>query len=71
MDKCEPPKCEYSIFHQKCIKPNPYIERLSHCNRKQISKKDCKYDITIASKKACKYHKERIALIKERKKPIK
>jgi hypothetical protein len=71
MDKCEPPKCEYSIFHQKCIKPNPYIERLSYCNRKQISKKDCKYDITIASKKACKYHKERIALIKERKKPIK
>ena len=40
MDKCEPPKCEYSIFRQKCIKPNPYIERLSYCNRKNISKKD-------------------------------
>ena len=65
MDKCEPPKCEYSIFRQKCIKPNPYIERLSYCNRKNISKKDCSYDITIATEKACKYYKERIKLIKE------
>jgi hypothetical protein len=65
MNKCKPPKCEYSIFRQNCIKPNPYIERLAHCARNNISKKKCSYDIETASLKACKYHNERMQLIKE------
>jgi hypothetical protein len=65
MNKCKPPKCEYSIFRQNCIKPNPYIERLSYCTRNNISKKKCSYDIETASLKACKYHNERMQLIKE------
>ena len=37
--KCDEPKCMYSNRYKKCIKPNPYIEKISECGRNKIKKK--------------------------------
>lgn len=60
MKDCNPPNCQYSIQREDCIRPNPYIERLSYCSRNNISKKDCIYDARKAYEKACDYYYERI-----------
>jgi hypothetical protein len=41
MNKCEKPKCQYSITRKKCISPNPYIEKIAECGRNNIKIKEC------------------------------
>jgi len=60
MNQCKSPKCEFSLFRESCIKPNPYIERNSYCSRNNIPKNKCSYNFIEASKLACDYHKERL-----------
>jgi len=59
---CKEPKCVYSNKYNKCILPNPYIEALAECKRKNIKKKDCYKDKELAKKNACKNYKTRIGL---------
>jgi co-chaperonin GroES (HSP10) len=41
---CKTPNCVYSNKYKKCILPNPYVEALAECKRKNIKKKDCYKD---------------------------
>lgn len=62
--KCDEPKCMYSNRYKKCIKPNPYIEKISECGRNKIKKKECNIiynnDKNEASLNACKRYYNRI-----------
>lgn len=64
--KCVEPKCNYSNYYKKCIKPNPYIEKISECGRNKIKRKECNFiynnDKIEASLNACKRYYKRIAL---------
>jgi hypothetical protein len=62
MNICKEPKCVYSQYYKKCILPNPYIENISACKRKNIKKKDCKYNEIKEQVKAnaCRYYYKRI-----------
>jgi len=59
---CKTPNCVYSIKYKKCILPNPYVEALAECKRKNIKKKDCYKDKELAKKNACKNYKTRVGL---------
>jgi hypothetical protein len=63
-DECHEPKCYYSSYRNKCIKPNPYIEYLSWCkyNPKSCNnpKEDYKIKIDEIKKNSCQYYKENL-----------
>jgi hypothetical protein len=68
-NKCEKPKCQYSINRSKCISPNPYIEKIAECGRKNIKMKECMktYDKITDRKKACDRMIARLAYEKKHK----
>lgn len=59
---CEKPKCQYSEARKKCIKPNPYIEKIAECGRNKIKKETClkTYNKIKDSEKACDRMKDRL-----------
>lgn len=72
MDKCIKPKCQYSKARKKCISPNPYIEKIAECGRKNILMKDCikTYDKIKDRKKACERMIARLKYEKKQKKGV-
>lgn len=62
--ECNEPKCYYSSYRLKCIKPNPYIEYLSWCkynpNSCNSPKEEYKNKIDEIKKNSCKYYKENL-----------
>jgi len=61
---CPDPTCIYNPIKKKCVKPNPYIQYLSQCNKKNIPKNECKktYDINkdIIKKQACNLYRNNL-----------
>ena len=61
--KCVEPKCHFSNFRNKCVKPNPYIEKIAYCGRTSTKRPECegKYrvDKEEAKTNACKRYNER------------
>jgi hypothetical protein len=61
--KCVSPKCVYSEYRKKCVKPNPFIESNSRCV-KTGDKNTCidsyNNNKLSASNNACSYYEERI-----------
>jgi hypothetical protein len=61
--KCIEPKCHFSINRNKCVKPNPYIEKIAYCGRNNTKRPECeikyKNNKEEAIIKACKSYKER------------
>jgi len=62
--ECDEPKCYYSSYRSKCIKPNPYIEYLSWC---KYNPKSCNNPIEEyknkndeIKKNSCKYYKDNL-----------
>lgn len=68
-NKCNKPKCQYSINRKKCISPNPYIEKIAECGRKNIKMKECMktYDKILDRKKACDRMVDRLLYEKKQK----
>ena len=62
--ECDEPKCYYSSYRSKCIKPNPYIEYLSWCkyNPKSCNnpKEEYKNKNDEIKKNSCKYYKDNL-----------
>lgn len=64
--KCIEPKCHFSEYRKKCVKPNPYIETIAYCGRNDVKRPKCeiKYkenkDESIIN--SCKRHNERQTL---------
>ena len=62
--KCVEPKCHFSNFRNKCVKPNPYVEKIAYCGRTNTKRPECqgKYlnDKVEAKTNACKRYNERI-----------
>lgn len=65
--KCVDPTCQYSIKRKKCIKANPYIEKIAECGRNNINRIDClkTYNKTEDQKKSCKRLQERLVYEKK------
>ena len=63
-NECNEPKCYYSSYRSKCIKPNPYIEYLSWCKYNPYScnnpKEEYKNKIDDIKKNSCIYYKENL-----------
>ena len=61
--KCIDPKCHFSKYRNKCVKPNPYIEKVAYCGRIKTKRPECegKYreDKDEAKLNACKRYNER------------
>ena len=57
---CKKPKCVLSKDKTKCIKPNPYVQFISHCGKSGKTSDECKdeyYKKTSEIKKnACDYY---------------
>ena len=66
---CQDPKCHFSKYRNKCVKPNPYVEKLAYCGRIKKNRPECegdyKEDKVEAKLNACKRYRERIALPKK------
>ena len=64
--KCVDPKCHFSEKRQKCVKPNPYIEKVAYCGRIKTKRPECEGDYRLdkeeAKLNACKRYNERILL---------
>ena len=56
---CKKPKCVLSKDKKKCIKPNPYVQFISHCGKSGKTSDECKEEYyknsTEIKKKACDY----------------
>jgi len=61
---CDEPKCYYSTYRNKCIKPNAYIEYISWCkyNSKSCNKprEEYKNKTDEIKQNTCNYYKENI-----------
>jgi len=57
---CKKPKCVLSKDKTKCIKPNPYVQFISHCGKLGKTSDECKEEYnkksTEIKKKACDYY---------------
>ena len=57
---CKKPKCVLSKDKTKCIKPNPYVQFISHCGKSGKTSDECKEEYnkksTEIKKKACDYY---------------
>lgn len=63
-NECNEPKCYYSSYRLKCVKPNPYIEYLSWCKYNSNScnnpKEEYRNKIDEIKKNSCIYYKENL-----------
>ena len=61
--RCIDPKCHFSKLRNKCVKPNPYIEKVAYCGRIKTKRPECEGDYKGDKKEAilnaCKRYDER------------
>jgi hypothetical protein len=64
MNICKEPTCVYSQSKKKCIKPNPYIQFISQCKRKDKTLDECKImykdNIDKIKKNSCRIYEENL-----------
>lgn len=62
MKNCQKPTCVYSKLKKKCVKPNPYVQFISHCsklgNLLEECKKEYKSKHNDITQNACYYYLE-------------
>jgi hypothetical protein len=69
MENCIEPKCNFSLYRNKCTKPNSYIEAIAWCKRNNKDHGECRVNYNNNKKRekeiACDRYYERLNIQKK------